>query len=154
MTGLAGHAPDSGITPSVSAPAPWLDLHTLADVTIVAAGRCVARVSSMWSADCQGEQTIEIRFRHQTTVSRLRVVIGQADRSCTQRITIWASSRRGERHREILGRTFTLLPGGATAHVEECAVQLEGVSALQVRIVPSIDGGRAVAHVKEVLVAA
>jgi hypothetical protein len=153
VNGFAGHAADSGITPSLSAAGPWLDLHRLADVTIVAAGKRVAGVPRTWSADCPGEQTIEIRFRHQTTVSRLRVVIGQADRSCTQRITIWASSRRGERHREILRRTFTSLPGGATAHVEECAVQLESVSALQVRIVPSIDGGRAIAHVNEVLVA-
>jgi hypothetical protein len=69
-------------------------------------------------------------------------------------MTIWASLRRGERHREVLRQQFNFSPGGATEQVEEYVVQLEDVSALQVRIVPSIDGRRAVARVSELHVAA
>ena len=126
----------------------------LGDVTIIVGGTRVARRAGTWSADCPGDQTIEIRFRHPTAVSRLRVVSREAEQSRTQEMTIWASLRRGERHREVLRQQFNFSPGRATEQVEECVVQLEDVSALQVRIVPSIDGRRAVVRVSELHVAA
>ena len=148
------HAADIGTTPREPAENPWLDLDLLADVTIIVDGHRVARSPRTWSADCPGEQVIEIRFRRPTTVTRLRVVTREAELSRTQEMTIWASSRRGERHQEILHRRFTFTPGGATEHVEECALQLEQVSVLRVRIVPAIEGQRAVTHVSELHVAA
>ena len=143
-----------GITPSETARNRWLDLDVLADVTIIAGGTRVARSPGRWSSDCPGEQMIEIRFRHPTTVSRLRLVSCEAEQSRTQKLAIWASSRRGERHREVLRQQVDFSPSGAREHVEEYALQLEDVSVLQVRIVPSIDGQRAVARISELHVAA
>ena len=141
------------LAPGEPACNPWLDLDVVAEVTISVAGQRVARCAGAWSADRPGEQTIEIRFRHAITVSRVRVVSREAEQSRTQEMTIWASLRRGERHREVLRQHFNFSPGGATEQVEEYAVQLEDVSALQVRIVPCIDGRRAVARVSELCVA-
>jgi hypothetical protein len=42
---------------------------------------------------------------------------------------------------------FNFSPLGATEAIEEHVVQLEDVSAIQLRMVPSIDGRRAVARV-------
>ena len=143
-----------GIAPVKTVPYRWLDLDVLADVTILVGGQRVARSLRAWCADCPGEQMIEIRFRHPTTVSRLRVVSWAPEQSRTQEMAVWASSHRGERHREVLRQQFTFSPAGATQNVEEYALQLEDVSALQVRIVPSVDGQRAVARVTELHVAA
>lgn len=44
-------------------------------------------------------------------------------------------------------------PDGATEEVEEYALQLEDVSTIQLRIVPSIDGQPAVVRVSELRVA-
>ena len=142
-----------GITPSETARNRWLDLDVLADVTIIAGGQRVAPSAGRWSSDCPGEQMIEIRFRHPTTVSRLRLVSYEAERSCTQTLAIWASSRRGERHREVVRQQFEFSPSGATERIEEYALQLEDVSVLQVRIVPRTDGQRAVARLSELQVA-
>jgi hypothetical protein len=68
-------------------------------------------------------------------------------------MTLWASLDRGERHREVLRQQFNFSPNGATKEVEEYALQLEEVSAIQLRIVPSIDGQPAVARVTELRVA-
>ena len=68
-------------------------------------------------------------------------------------MTIWASLDRGERHREVLRQQFNFSPNGATEEVEEYALQLEEVSAIQLRIVPSINGQPAVARVTELRVA-
>ena len=131
----------------------WLDLDALADITNIVGGERVARRPHEWSADCPGEQIIEIRFRHSTSVSRLRVVSWEVEQSRTQEMTIWACLRRGEGHREVLRQRFTFRPGGATSQVEESALQLTDVSALQLRIVPCIDGRRAVARISELRVA-
>ena len=142
----------SGIAPSDSE-IQWLELDSVADVTIVAGGRRAARAPRCWSADIAGEQTIEIRFHQPTPVHRLRVVSSEVEQARTQAMTIWASSHRGERHREVLRQQFNFSPNGATEEVEEYALQLEDVSTLQLRIVPSIDGRHSVARVTELCVA-
>ena len=152
MNATLQHA-GSGPEPGAGADDRWLDREALADVTIIVGGERVARSPHGWSADCPGEQMIEIRFRHSTSVSRLRVVSWEVDQSRTQEMTIWACLRRGEGHREVMRQRFTFRPGGATAQVEEYALQLTEVSALQVRIVPCIDGRRAVARVSELRIA-
>ena len=153
MNAILQHAA-SGTAPGEAADDRWLDLDELADVTIIVDGERVARSPHGWAADCPGEQMIEIRFRHSTSVSRLRVVSWEVEQSRTQEMTIWACLRRGEGHREVVRQRFNFSPGGATAQVEEYALHLTDVSALQVRIVPCIDGRRAVARVSELRVGA
>lgn len=131
----------------------WLDLEAVADVTIVAGGRRVERSLGAWSVDRPGEQLIEVRFHRPTSVGRLRVVLSEVEQSRTQEMTIWASLHRGERHREVMRQQFNFSPNGATEEVEEYGLQLEEVSAIQVRIVPSIDGRPAIARVRELRVA-
>jgi hypothetical protein len=61
--------------------------------------------------------------------------------------------KRGERHREVLRQQFNFSPNGATEEIEEYVLELDDVSALQLRIVPSVDGRLAIAHVRELRVA-
>ena len=131
----------------------WLDLDVVAEVAIVAGGRRVDRPLGCWSAESPGEQLIEIRFRRWTPVRRLRVVSSENNESRTQEMTIWVSLRGGEQHREVLRQQFNFSPNGATEEVEEYALQLDEVSRIQLRIVPSIDGRPAVARVSELRVA-
>ena len=147
------HPVDTRTDQSEKADVAWLDLEAVADVAIVVGGRRVARVPRAWSADCPGEQMIEIHFHHPTSVSRLRVVSSEVEQSRTQEMTIWASFHRGERHREVRRQQFNFSPNGAREEVEEYALQLEDVSTIQLRIVPSIDGRPAVARVSDVRVA-
>lgn len=131
----------------------WLDLDEMADVTIVAGARRVAAVPGVWSVDTPGEQMIEIRFHRRTPVRRVRVVSSAGSETRTQEMTLWVSLRGGERHLEVLRQQFNFSAGGATEQVEDYAVQLDDVSSLQLRIVPSIDGRPAVACVRELRVA-
>ena len=132
----------------------WLDLDAIAEITIVAGGRRIGGNVGAWSVESPGEQLIEIRFHHPTSVGRVRVVSSEAEQSRTEEITIWTSSHRGEQHREVARRQFRFSPNGATEEIAECALQLPAVSELHVRIVPSTDGYRAVVRVSELRVAA
>ena len=131
----------------------WLNLDTCAALIITARGERLARARSLWSASCPGEQMIEIRFHHPTAVRRLRVVTTEAEQARTQEMTVWVSLHRGERHHHVLCQHFDFSPDGATEDVEEYALELEGVSAIQLRIVPSVDGRPATARVRELRVA-
>ena len=131
----------------------WLDLDEVAEVTIVSGGRRMPRSSGIWSIDAPGEQMIEIRFHEPTFVSHLRLISSELQQERTQEITVWASLNRGEQHRELLRQQFNFSPNGATEEIEEYAPRLEGVSAIQLRVVPSIDGRRAVARIGGVWVA-
>lgn len=131
----------------------WLDLDAVAEVTIHVDGRRQQGSPGAWSADSPGEQTIEVRFRQPTSLRRLRVICSEAEQTRTQEMTVWASLDRGERHRQVLRQQFNFSPNGATEEVEDYALQLEEVSAIQLRIVPSIDGRPAVARVDELRLA-
>ena len=132
----------------------WLSLDAVADVSIVVGGQRRKREPREWSGDQSGEQMIELRFHNPTSLRRLRLVSSETEQARTQEITVWVSVDRGERHRELLRQQFTFSPQGATEQVEEYAFQVDDVSTIQVRIVPSIDGRPAVAKVSELQVSA
>ena len=131
----------------------WLDLDEVAVVTIVSGGRQMPRPSGIWSINAPGEQLIEIRFHEPTYVSHLRLVSSEIEQERTQEITVWASLNRGEQHRELLRQQFNFSPNGATEEIEEYSPRLAAVSAIQLRVVPSIDGRKAVARIGGVWVA-
>lgn len=143
------HQPVDSGAPIPHSTIPWTDIRAVADVTITAGGRRVAPAPSMWTADTPGEQLIDVRFQQPTNVRRIRIVSSETERSRTQEMTIWASLLRGERHREVLRQQFNFSPRGATLQVEDYSLELNDVSSIQVRIVPSIDGSPAIACVTE-----
>src|SRR4030095_6549210 len=131
----------------------WLDLDEVAEVTIVSGGRRVLCSGGIWAIEGPGEQMIEIRFHEPTYVSHLRLISSEIEQERTQEITVWASLNRGEQHREVLRQRFNFSPHGATEEIEEYSPWLEAVSAIQLRVVPSIDGRRAVARIGGVWIA-
>lgn len=137
MTATRDRAAAGGTTRGGTADVQWLDLDDVTDVAIVAGGRRIARVPGCWSADSPGKQMIEIRFHHRTPLRRLRIVSSEVKESRTQEP----------------GSSSTSARPAATEEVEDYALQLEEVSTIQLRIVPSIDGRPAVARVTELRVA-
>jgi hypothetical protein len=65
----------------------------------------------------------------------------------TQEFAISASTPDGRR--EIVRQQFTFSPPGTTVEREEYATRLDGVSQLELAIIPAIDGGTAVATLRE-----
>jgi hypothetical protein len=106
-----------------------------------------------WRASQSGTQLIQVRFHQPRHVRRIRLVIADPDQARTQEFTITWSSNRGERHRVVVRQQFNFSPSGATREVEEYHVDLPGATALELRIVPDVSGGAAVARLTELLVA-
>lgn len=106
-----------------------------------------------WRAAESGEQVIRVLFRSPRTVRRIRVVFNEAAIERTQEFTLGWSAHRGETHHQIVRQQFVFSRFGATRELQEYDVELHDVTALELRIVPDIERGEALASLAEFKVA-
>lgn len=96
-----------------------------------------------WRAAGPGAQRIRVVFDEPRPVRRVRLAFEESSVERTQQLTIsWVRAGEGE-SRFLLRQQYTFSPGGATREVEDFAFDLDGVSALELEIVPDIGGGPA-----------
>ena len=137
----------------------WLDVTRLGRVEVSSEDEAhpIARAFSStgegWRAAAPGEQVIRIAFRRPVTLHRIRVVFDEPSRDRTQEFTLGWSSHRGETHRQIVRQQFNFSRSGATREVEEYQVDLQDATAVELRIIPDIQRGDAVASLAEFRVA-
>jgi len=139
---------------------PWLRLAKVARVTASSeADGCPVehavngQAGAEWRASQPGPQTIVLRFHVACAIRRIRLVIADSGHERTQEFTLTWSSHRGERKGVAVRQQFNFSPRGATRQVEDYRVELESVETLELRIVPDLNGGDAVARVTEFAVA-
>jgi hypothetical protein len=100
-----------------------------------------------WRAAAPGSQTIVLVWGEPRKVTRIRVVFEEHSRQRTQEFALRAFTIHGQR--EIVRQQFTFSPPGTTVEREEYVTDLNAVSRLELVINPAIDGGDAVATLKE-----
>jgi hypothetical protein len=106
-----------------------------------------------WRASHPGPQIIRIRFHTARHLQRIRIVVVDAEQPRTQEFTLSWWSQRGERHQTVVRQQFNFSPRGATTQVENYEVDLPDAAVLELRVVPDMSGGSAVARISEFLVA-
>ena len=133
-----------------SADQDWLDLERLAQVEITSedAGHPVDSALTAgggpgWLAGETGEQTIRLLFDEPQALRQIHLVFEEERRERTQEFVLRWSGDGGRSYREILRQQYTFSPPGATREVEDYAVNLQGVTVLELRIVPDISKGDA-----------
>jgi hypothetical protein len=133
-----------------SADGDWLDLERLAQVEVTSekAGHPVesaltADGSPGWLAGEPGEQSIRLLFDEPQALRQIQLVFEEAKRERTQEFVLRWSADSGRSYREILRQQYTFSPPGATRQVEDYVVNLQGVTLLELRIVPDISRGDA-----------
>jgi hypothetical protein len=80
-------------------------------------------------------------------------VFQEDEQERTQEFVLRWSPDGGQSYREILRQQFNFSPPGATREVEDYTIDLDGVTALEVKIVPDINRGSARASLAELRVA-
>ena len=103
--------------------------------------------TSGWRADAPGPQSICLAWPAPTSLRRIRLVFEEHSHARTQEFVIRAATSEGVR--EILRQQFTFSPPGTSVQREEYATRLDGVLRIELAIVPAIDGGSAVATLRE-----
>ena len=138
----------------------WLHLQSMAQVELTSEdaanpieGALVPGAGLGWRAAQAGEQTIRILFDASRRVRRIQLLFGEDEQARTQEFVLRWSPDGGQSYREIVRQQYNFSPPGVTRESEDYAVDLAGVTALELRIVPDISGGDARASVAQLRIA-
>jgi hypothetical protein len=138
----------------------WLDLEGLVQVEVTSEDAAHPIESALghaggegWRAAGPGEQTIRLLFDEPVTLRRVRLVFREEVQARTQEFVLRWSSHGGRTTREIVRQQYTFSPPGTAQEIEEYAVDLDGVTVLELWIVPNIGGGDARASLERMQLA-
>lgn len=106
-----------------------------------------------WRAAEPGAQTIRLLFDTPRRIERIWLMFEERDVARTQEFVLRWSPDGGRTYHDIVRQQYTFAPPGTTREVEDYAVRLEGVTAVELFIVPEIAGGSARASLSEWLLA-
>ena len=138
----------------------WLDLERLAQVEVTSEdadypieAALIPGTGSGWRAAQSGEQTIRLLFDEPLRLRRIHLVFHEGERERTQEFVLRWSSDGGQSYREIVRQQYNFSPPEAAREVEDYDVDLDGVTALELKIVPDISRGSARASLAQLRVA-
>ena len=153
---IISHGPGDG----AAAEPGWMDIEHLAQVEITSEdvdhpieSALIPGTSSGWRAAQPGEQTIRLRFDEPLRLKRIHLVFQEDEQERTQEFVLRWSPDGGQSYREILRQQYNFSPPEAAREVEDYDVDLDGVTALELKIVPDISGGSARASLAQLRVA-
>jgi hypothetical protein len=138
----------------------WLDLERLAQVEITSEdvgysieAALIPGMGSGWRAAQPGEQTIRLLFDEPLRIKRIRLVFHEDAHERTQEFVLRWSPDGGHSYREIVRQQYNFSLPQATREVEDYDIELDGVTALELTILPDISGGSARASLTQLRVA-
>jgi hypothetical protein len=124
----------------------WLDLAQIASVEFTSedpafpVDSCFSEDGPGWRSANPGTQTIRLLFDQPRPVRRILLEFVETESERAQEFMLaWASERSGP-FKEIVRQQWNFSPQGSTKEVEDYQVNLDGVSALELIIKPSLYG--------------
>ena len=138
----------------------WMDLERLAQVEITSEeidypieSALIPGAGPGWRAAQPGEQTIRLLFDEPLRLRRIHLMFHEGEQERTQEFVLRWSPDGGQSYREILRQQYNFSPPETAREVEDYDIDLDGVTALELRIVPDISGGSARASLAQLSVA-
>jgi F5/8 type C domain len=128
----------------------FLDVEHLAQVEVTSEdgahpveAALVSGAESGWRAAAPGEQTIRLVFDAPQRLTRMWLLFVEPDAARTQEFVLRWSADGGRTYREIVRQQWNFAPPGTIREAEDYRVELSGVTALELRIIPDKSGGDA-----------
>ena len=138
----------------------WLDLENLAEAEVTSEDASHPIESALkpgegpgWRASEFGLQTVRLRFDKPLRVRRIRLVFQEEEQVRTHEFVLRWSSDGGQSYREIVRQQYNFSSPHNTLEIEDYDVDLVGLTALELSIVPDISGGLARASVAQLCLA-
>jgi hypothetical protein len=135
---------------------PWLDVAQLAQVEMTSEDPAYPVEAALlpgwspgWRASHPGEQILRLAFDLPQALHRLRLVFSEPQQARTQEFVLRWSADGGQGYREIVRQQYTFSPPGTIHEVEDYQVSLDGVTHVELCIVPDIQGGDTCATLAE-----
>ncbi len=128
----------------------WLNLEALAlaemtseDAAHPLESALTAGSSPGWRAAGPGEQTIRLLFDEAQKIELIRLVFEEEHQPRTQEFVLRFSTDGGDSFHDIARQQYNFSAPDALREVEDYRVELDGVTALELNIIPDISGGDA-----------
>jgi len=138
----------------------WLDLENLAEAELTSEDASHPIESALrpgegpgWRASESGQQTVRLLFDKPLRVRRIRLVFQEDEQARTHEFVLRWSSDGGQSYRDIVRQRYNFSSPHNTLEIEDYAVDLVGLTALELSIVPDISGGPARASVAQLCLA-
>jgi hypothetical protein len=138
----------------------WLDLESLAEAELTSEDASHPIEAALkpgegpgWRASESGHQTVRLLFDKPLLVRRIRLVFQEDEQDRTHEFVLRWSWDGGQSYREIVRQQYNFSPPHNTLEIEEYAVNLVGLTTLELSIVPDISGGLARASVAQLCLA-
>jgi hypothetical protein len=138
----------------------WLDLTSLAQVEITSESAAhpiesalVPGRGSGWRAAEPGKQKVRLIFDHPLSLERILLKFNEEEQARTQEFVLRWLPEGQQSPREIVRQQYTFSPPATKQESEDYRVKLDGVTALELEIVPDISGGGACASLAQMSLA-
>jgi hypothetical protein len=138
----------------------WLDLESIARVEVTSEDKkfpiesaLLAEKGPGWRASHSGEQSIRLFFDEPQRIKLIELRFTEAERARTQEFLLRWSGAEGLSYQEIVRQQYSFSPPGTVHEREIYAVDLNGVTVLELSIVPDISGGGARASLAQLRLA-
>ena len=126
----------------------WLDLPTIARAELTSEEASHPIESALnplggpgWRASEPGRQTIHLFFDEPLHIRRVHLVFHEDEQKRTQEFVLRWSQNEGRSYKEIVRQQYNFAPPDSSQEIEDYSVDLSGVTALELVIVPDIAGG-------------
>jgi hypothetical protein len=138
----------------------WLDVEPLAqvDVTSEDTGHPIEAAlieggSARWRARYPGRQMIRLRFDKPQKFSRIRLVFDEDELERTQEFVLRWSPDGGVSYWEIVRKQYSFSRPDNSRELEDYVVELDGLTILELDIIPDISGGGVLASLAQLRLA-
>jgi hypothetical protein len=138
----------------------WLDVEHLVQVELTSedAGHpiesaLIMNAGSGWRAQQPGKQTIRLLFDKPHRISRIQLAFKEDERERTQEFVLRWSRDGGASCREIVRQQYNFSPPGMSRELEDYVVDLDGLTMLELSIIPDISGGETRASLAQLRIA-
>jgi hypothetical protein len=137
----------------------WLDVDGAASVEVTSEENgfpiesALLGVEGGWRAADAGTQTIRLIFDEPQKLRRIWLIFEDSENTRTQEFVLRWSSDSGNSFREIVRQQWNFSPPESVREVEDYAVELSEVTALELSIMPDTSGGAARATLTSLRVA-
>jgi len=138
----------------------WLNIEPMVEVEITSEDPAHPIESALlpddgpgWCAAGPGPQTIRLVFDAPQSLHRIRLEFREDTAERTQEYVLRWSADGGREFRDVVRQQWNFSPGGSTHQVEVHAVDLQGVTVLELEITPDLGGGSAPASLEKLSLA-
>lgn len=128
----------------------WLDLANIASVEVTSEddsymieSALLSETGTGWRASSPGEQIIRLLFDEPQSIKLIKLSFVESEKARTQEYVLRWSDKAELPNKELLRQQYNFSPPNAVRESEVHQVALEGVTGLELSIIPDIGGGDA-----------